>query len=165
MTPTIGWSVVKGYAATFGRAAEIFRNNVDLPAFGYPTNPASAIVRSSSRKYPSSPSSPSVYWRGARLRELLKCTLPFPPPPPRQSPNSSPSRVRSTIGIGDRQLPIANCSELDVGRWTLDVGRLSSSACHTIVPTGTFTILFAPARPVIFFPFPCPPFCALMIGS
>src|SRR5437762_9043938 len=56
------------FRSTFGRAAEIFRNSVDLPAFGYPISPASAIVRSSSRKYPSSPSSPSVYWRGARLR-------------------------------------------------------------------------------------------------
>src|SRR5437762_9063037 len=122
------------FRSTFGRAAEIFRNSVDLPAFGYPISPASAIVRSSSRKYPSSPSSPSVYWRGARLRELLKCTLPFPPAPPRQSTNSSPSRVRSTTEIAD-------CSEFDVGRRALDacwrfigLGRFPSSVCHTIVP-------------------------------
>src|SRR5437899_658297 len=123
------------------------------------------MVRSSSRKCPCSPSSPSVYRRGARLRELLKCTFPFPPAPPRQSTNSSPSHVRSTIGIADCRLPIGNCSEFDVGRWALGVGRLSSSGCHTIVPTGTVTILSPPARPAIFFPIPCPPFFALIIGS
>src|ERR1044071_9273451 len=133
MTPTIGCSVVNGYAATFGRAAEIFRNSVDLPAFGYPTNAASAIVRSSSRKYPCSPSSPSVYWRGARLRELLKCTLPLPPVPPRQSRNSSPSRVRSTIGIADCQLPIAKDSTLSDGRWTSPV-RLRLPATQSSPP-------------------------------
>src|SRR5206468_2542167 len=36
---------------------------------------------------------------------------------------------------------------------------------QTIVPTGSFTTLSAPARPAIFFPIPCPPFFALMIGS
>src|ERR1043166_7538057 len=46
-----------------------------------------------------------------------------------------------------------------------DGRRSSSSASQTIVPTGTLTILFAPARPAIFFPIPCPPFFALMIGS
>ncbi len=33
-TPMIGCSVVNGCGATFGRAAEILRSNVDLPAFG-----------------------------------------------------------------------------------------------------------------------------------
>src|SRR5215470_8893530 len=157
MTPTIGWSVVNGYAATFGLAAEIFRNRVDLPAFGYPTNPASAIVRSSSQKCPCSPSSPSVYWRGARLRELLKCTFPFPPAPPLHSTNSCSSRARSVSGIGDG-------SEFDIGCSTLDVEGFSSPG-QTTVPTGTFTILSTPARPLIFFPFPCAPFFALIKGS
>src|ERR1044071_3619481 len=99
MTPRIGCSVVNGYAATFGRASEIVRNRVDLPALGYPTSPASAMVLSSNRKYPCSPSSPSVYWRGTRLRELLKCTFPFPPAPPLHTTNSCPSRARSTTGF------------------------------------------------------------------
>src|SRR4030095_12657846 len=164
-TPITGCNVVNGYDATLGRAAEIFRNSVDLPAFGYPTNPASAMVRSSSRKCPCSPSSPSVYWRGARLRELLKCTFPFPPAPPRHSTNSCPSRVRSTTGIADYQLPIAHCAEFGVASSTLDVGRSFSSASQTTVPTGTFTILSAPARPLIFLPIPCSPFFALITGS
>src|SRR5438067_868670 len=96
------------------------------------------MVRSSSRKRPCSPSSPSVYWRGARLRELLKCTFPFPPPPPRHNTNSCPSRARSVTGIADCRLPIGNCSEFDVGGWTVDVACFSSCAGQT---TGIISII------------------------
>lgn len=37
MTPTCGFRVVKGYAATAGLARDKARNNVDFPAFGNPT--------------------------------------------------------------------------------------------------------------------------------
>lgn len=47
--PTTGESVVKGYIATFGLALVMQPSRVDLPAFGYPTSPISAIVRSSKR--------------------------------------------------------------------------------------------------------------------
>src|SRR4030095_14703789 len=152
-TPITGCNVVNGCDAALGRAAEIFRSNVDLPAFGYPTKPASAIVRNSSRKCPCSPPSPSVYWRGARLRQLLKWTFPFPPAPPRQSTNSCSSRVRSTIGsfsIFDFGFSIVFIS-------SLSVELPASSNRQTIVPNGTLTILLAPERPAIFFPIPCPP--------
>lgn len=49
--PTIGLSVVKGYSAIFGRALEEAASNVDLPAFGNPTRPMSAIVFNSSITY------------------------------------------------------------------------------------------------------------------
>lgn len=47
--PTTGESVVKGYMATLGFALVMQPSRVDLPAFGYPTSPMSAIVRSSKR--------------------------------------------------------------------------------------------------------------------
>lgn len=47
--PTTGVSVVKGYMATLGLALVMQPNRVDFPAFGYPTSPMSAIVRSSKR--------------------------------------------------------------------------------------------------------------------
>lgn len=40
-----GVSVVKGYAATRGRARDIDRNRVDFPALGNPMKPACAMVR------------------------------------------------------------------------------------------------------------------------
>src|SRR5262249_50552011 len=115
------------------------------------------MVRSSSRKCPSSPPSPSVYWRGARLRELLKCTFPFPPAPPRQSTISCPSRARSTTEIADCRWQIANCSEFDGQLSTFDVGFFSSPPRQTIAPPGPLTILPPPARPLFFSPTPCPP--------
>ena len=54
------------------RAAEIERINVLLPAFGMPSRPTSASTRSSSLSSNSSPSSPLVHWRGARLVLDLK---------------------------------------------------------------------------------------------
>ena len=48
--PTSGCSVVKEYAAIFGRARLMADSRLDLPAFGKPTSPASAISFSSSSR-------------------------------------------------------------------------------------------------------------------
>ena len=64
-TPRCGSSVVKGYAAIFGRAAEMREISVDFPAFGKPTSPTSASNFNSSRRWRSSPGRPSSCSRGA----------------------------------------------------------------------------------------------------
>ena len=56
----MGLIVVNGYGATFGEAFVNFDNNVDFPAFGYPTNPTSEINFNSNQTVFSSPSVPSV---------------------------------------------------------------------------------------------------------
>ena len=64
-TPRCGSSVVNGYAAIFGCAAEMREISVDFPAFGKPTRPTSASNFNSSRKWRSSPGRPSSCSRGA----------------------------------------------------------------------------------------------------
>jgi hypothetical protein len=64
---------------TFGRAAEMARDQRAFPAFGRPSRPTSASTRSSSASSNSSPGSPLVHWRGARLVEDLKWMLPGHP--------------------------------------------------------------------------------------
>ena len=59
-TPSAGTSVVNGYAATRGRAAEMRRSSVDLPAFGRPTRPTSAISLSEKRSRRASPLRPAL---------------------------------------------------------------------------------------------------------
>src|SRR5580704_11512311 len=58
-------SVVKGYAAILGRAAEMREISVDFPAFGKPTRPTSASNFNSRRSVRSSPGLPSSCSRGA----------------------------------------------------------------------------------------------------
>ena len=57
-TPRFGVVVVNGYGPTSGRAAVSAARSVDLPAFGAPTKPMSAMSFSSSSIHPSSPGSP-----------------------------------------------------------------------------------------------------------
>ena len=61
-----GWKLEQ-----FGFAAETEARNVDLPAFGRPIRPASAISFSRSHRAFSSPGQPLSARRGARLVELL----------------------------------------------------------------------------------------------
>ena len=62
--PSTGWSVVNGYAATFGVAFEIRRRSDDFPAFGSPTSAASASSFRRSSSSASSPGSPVSAKRG-----------------------------------------------------------------------------------------------------
>ena len=55
---------------------------VDLPALGKPTRPTSASSLSCSRRSFSSPGRPGCVRRGARLVEVAKRALPWPPRPP-----------------------------------------------------------------------------------
>ena len=70
-TPRCGSKVVKGYGAIFGLALENDARRVDLPAFGTPTMPTSAIKRNSKRNSRSVTGSPFSAIRGAWLRELV----------------------------------------------------------------------------------------------
>jgi hypothetical protein len=63
-------------------AADTLDRNVDLPAFGKPTSPASAISFNRNQIHFSSPSRPGLARRGAWLTDDLKCALPKPPFPP-----------------------------------------------------------------------------------
>ena len=65
-----------------GRAREIAVNSVDLPALGYPTNPTSAMMRNSNRKFPSSLGSPGWANRGVCRLAVAKFRFPNPPRPP-----------------------------------------------------------------------------------
>ena len=72
MTPRFGLTVVNGYAPTSGRASVTAASSVDLPAFGAPTRPMSAMSFSSSSIQRSSPGVPFSAWRGARLVAVAK---------------------------------------------------------------------------------------------
>ena len=71
-------------------AAETAARNVDLPAFGRPTRPTSAISFSRSQTSRSSPARPGLACRGARLTGPLKRVLPKPPLPPAASRSFAP---------------------------------------------------------------------------
>jgi len=79
----------------FGCAPETTDKNVDLPAFGMPTRPTSAISFRRSQTQRPSPGQPLSAWRGARLVEVLKRALPKPPSPPRRSVIFLPGSSRS----------------------------------------------------------------------
>src|ERR1039458_8410278 len=113
--------------------------SVDLPTFGYPTSPTSASSFNSRRKLRSSPGRPSSCSRGAWCVEVANCALPRPPRPPRAITTRSSAREKS---------------------WTFS--PVSSS--KTIVPTGTFSTIPSPSRPVFFAPSPCRPRSALYSG-
>ena len=105
MTPRFGSRVVNGYGAIFGRAAVRAARSVDLPAFGRPTSPTSAIRRSSSRSQRSSPGSPFWACLGVRWVAVAKWTLPRPPRPPRATVADWPVATRSA-----RSSPVASSS-------------------------------------------------------
>jgi hypothetical protein len=65
-----------------GFAAETAARNVDLPAFGKPIRPASAISFRRRRTVRSCAGWPGLARRGARFTDDLKCVLPKPPLPP-----------------------------------------------------------------------------------
>src|SRR5208282_3310447 len=113
--------------------------SVDLPTFGYPTNPTSASSFNSRRKLRSSPGRPTSCSRGAWWVDVANWALPRPPRPPRAITTRSSAREKS---------------------WTFS--PVSSS--KTIVPTGTFRTIPSPSRPVFFAPSPCRPRSALYSG-
>ena len=71
---------------------------VDLPALGRPSMPTSASSSSSSFRV-RSPGVPLLFWRGARLTELLKRVLPRPWKPPWQPAASLVVRSQQFAGI------------------------------------------------------------------
>mmetsp|Transcript_30687 Transcript_30687/g.71906 ORF Transcript_30687/g.71906 Transcript_30687/m.71906 type:complete len:86 (-) Transcript_30687:278-535(-) len=75
MVPTSGCNVVKGYGAISGRAMLIDANKLDLPAFGKPTNPMSAINFSSNSKYAVSPGFPTRRSPAFAIRPGVHCFL------------------------------------------------------------------------------------------
>ena len=98
-TPRLGCSVVNGYGAIFGRAADTAARNVDLPALGRPIRPMSAISFSRSQIHISWPTWPGLAWRGAWLDGPLKCALPKPPLPPFKSTTRWPGSVISASTV------------------------------------------------------------------
>ena len=93
----MGCLVVKGKSAIRGFAAEEAASSDDLPTFGYPMIPTSAINLRSSRTVISSPCSPDWAISGACLVELTKCAFPSPPLPPLTATTVFPSSSRSAI--------------------------------------------------------------------
>ena len=102
---------------------------VDLPAFGSPTMPASAISLSRSQIVSSSPGRPGLAWRGAWLVDDLKCALPKPPLPPLASRARSPGLSSSASSV-------------------------SWSSANTCVPGGTAMTTSSPPAPERFLPMP-----------
>ena len=70
-------------------------NKLDLPAFGNPIIPMSAIVFNCSQITYSSPTVPLVNFLGALFVELLNLVFPSPPLPPFAATNSSFSFLKS----------------------------------------------------------------------
>ena len=114
-----------------GRAALTTDSRVDLPAFGTPTMPTSAISFNSSRIQRSSPGSPFWAIRGACTVGDLKDQLPRPPRPLRDE--------HTLVGVNE------------VGQ---DQVGLSFEAT---VPTGTWISRSSPPAPVWFLPRPWSP--------
>ena len=107
--------------------------NVDLPTFGNPKRPTSAIILSSRVIHLSSPSVPDFAKAGACLTAFAKCWLPLPPIPPFATIAVSPSFFKSA-----NTRPVA-------------------SSLIT-VPAGTFNTKFSPFLPALFPLLPSPPF-------
>jgi len=106
--------------------------SVDLPAFGMPSSPTSAIRRRSRRTHRSSPGSPGSDSRGARFRFERKALLPRPPRPPRAS---------------TRRSPVCSTSP----------SRSPVTSSRASVPGGTGITRSAPQRPVRLPEPPCRP--------
>ena len=124
--------VVNGYDAISGVARDSRDSSVDLPAFGKPTSPASAMTLSSSEIHRSSPLSPGSNCRGARLVDDLKWTLPRPPLPPFAATTSSPGSTRS-------------------------LSTLPRSRSRTMVPGGTMSTMSSAFLPAHFAAMPASP--------
>ena len=114
----------------------IAANKLDLPAFGKPIIPISAIVFNWSQIQNSSPIDPFVNFFGALFVDDLNLVFPKPGFPPIAAVNFWFSFLKSYIKV-----------------------LLSSS--NNCVPTGTFKHRSAPPFPVCFFPFPSSPLWAL----
>src|SRR5260221_564006 len=110
----------------------------DLPAFGNPTRPASAIVLSSSRSSLCSPGSPRNAKPGALRLVEASAALPRPPCPPCAATNSVHAPIRSA--------------------------STSPSPVFTTVPSGTLTIRSAPSAPLRCEPAPALPLPARRSG-
>ena len=134
-TPRFGVSVVKWYAAIFGRAAVSTDNMVDLPTDGRPMSPTSAMVLSSSSTSRSAVRTPFCAKRGACRVGVAKRALPLPPRPPRSTVRVLPGSLMSA-----RIAPV--------------------STSRTSVPTGTRMTSGAPSRPARRSGWPGPPFSA-----
>ena len=106
--PSTGSSVVNGYVAILGRAAEQRESSVLLPALGMPTRPTSAMSLSSRRRFRSWPGLPGSNSRGAWFVEVAKALLPLPPLPPRQTSTFIPGFVevleqQVQVGVVDQR--------------------------------------------------------------
>src|SRR3954470_4577246 len=131
-TPRFGTSVVNGWSAIFGRAADIAEISEDLPADGKPTRPTSATLLSSMTASNASPGSPSRANPGALRRGLASAALPRPPLPPCASTTRVPAPIRSTI-----------CRPSGV------LTTVPSGTCSTrSSPRAPFRLLPAPGRPL-----------------
>ena len=98
---------------------------LDLPAFGSPMIPTSAITFSCNHIQNSSPFFPLVFFLGVRFVELLNLVFPKPPFPPAAATYSSPFLLKSKR-------------------------RVLLSSSNTCVPRGTFKIKSSPLFPVRF---------------
>mmetsp|Transcript_27087 Transcript_27087/g.45991 ORF Transcript_27087/g.45991 Transcript_27087/m.45991 type:complete len:264 (+) Transcript_27087:653-1444(+) len=127
-TPRLGLSVVKGYAAILGLAAEMLERSVDLPALGSPTRPTSPSSFSSSRTQASSPGSPGRANMGACRMEVLNLSFPQPPLPPRSSKISSPSCIISAKTLPDS----TSTASVPSGTWMIT--SLASAPKRLLLP-------------------------------
>src|SRR5438132_11437770 len=82
----------------FGRAALAAASSVDLPAFGNPTSPTSAINLSSSHNQRDSPGSPTSAKPGVWRVDVLPLALPRPPRRPRAVTTRFWFLLRSALG-------------------------------------------------------------------
>ncbi len=128
-----------------GLADEIAEINVDLPAFGKPTSPTSAINLSSRITLDSSPGKPGSAYLGVRFVGVAKLLLPLPPFPPFATIACFPSLSRSKR-------------------------ILLSMLLFIIVPTGTLMITSVPFLPSLSelppgSPFPAMYFLLYLVSS
>mmetsp|Transcript_31042 Transcript_31042/g.51461 ORF Transcript_31042/g.51461 Transcript_31042/m.51461 type:complete len:210 (+) Transcript_31042:71-700(+) len=151
--PSCGWIVVNGYAATFGVAREIARSSDDLPAFGNPTSPTSAIILRDKSNVICSPGRPSSASLELCKRPERNDRLPRPPVPPRAQSNVSPSWSKSPSMV-HCESAVAICSMPDLP--TLPTR-------YTSQPQGTRRVRGAPVRPFCCALLPCVPAPALKL--
>jgi hypothetical protein len=118
-----------------GLDEEIALRNVDLPQFGSPMIPTSAIRRSSKRSLQRAPGSPFSAILGVRRVGVANRAFPRPPRPPLATRARAPGEDRSQSG-------------------------LLVSRSKRIVPAGTFTTRLLPFFPLRLLPCPSPPFPA-----
>ena len=135
-TPRFGTSVVKWYAAIFGRAFVTLARNVDFPTLGYPTRPTSAIHLSSRSTVSSFAGCPGCAYFGACMVDVTYVLFPRPPCPPFKNTTGS-----FLYAISSMTFPV--------------------SESFTTVPGGTLSTMSAPLLPWQFFLPPSSPSPAL----